>query len=63
MKPFKGIIYSTSIPEVTYPLFATTYSNDKEVYICTSKVVGVRYIAQDTFIVETLNSVYVCVVE
>lgn len=62
-KPFKGIIYSYNVPDVSYPLDGTIYRDDQKLCICTSKVIACRYIARDTFIIETMNSVYIVIVE
>ena len=62
-KPFKGIIYSYNVPDVSYPFDGTIYSGDQKLEICTSKVLAARYIARDTFIIETMNSVYLVIVE
>lgn len=62
-KPFKGIIYSYNVPDVSYPLDGTFYRDDVKLCITTSKVIACRYIARDTFLIETLNSVYIVIVE
>lgn len=62
-KPFRGIIYTYNVPDVSYPLDGSIYRGDEKLAICTSKVLAARYIARDTFLIETMNSVYVVIVE
>lgn len=62
-KPFKGIIYSYNIPDVSYPLDGSIYKDGQKLWVTTSKVIAARYIARDTFVIETMNSVYIVCVE